>query len=384
VCRMPIVRHIRFHGRGGEGVKLASRIVSRAAFLAGRVVQDSPLYGAERRGAPVVAFTRVSDQPILERGYIDIPDAVVVIDASLLAHPGAEVLHGLEAHSLVLVNSTHTADELGAQHRIAGRVVALDVSSIALELLGQHVLSAPIAGFTVKATDLAAWDVLAQAVRVELGEIGLPAALVERNLAATRRAFDAAPAPGLRERQAGDVPLRSLADLERPSDQRERTIEQTPAAGPDLERSSGQRERTIEEPPAAGPAGPDLERSSDQRERTIEETLAAGPPAAGPPTAGPAGPFTLPHLPARFAAPSIDVAATSALRTTEGWRVFRPEIELAHCTRCFICFVLCPEGAIELDEQHYPVVDYAHCKGCLVCVTECPPKAITEVREAAA
>jgi pyruvate ferredoxin oxidoreductase delta subunit len=172
--------------------------------------------------------------------------------------------------------------------------------------------------------------------------------------------------------------------LERPSDQRERTIEQTPAAGPDLERSSGQRERTIEEPPAAGPAGPDLERSSDQRERTIEETLAAGPPAAGPPTAGPAGPFTLPHLPARFAAPSIDVAATSALRTTEGWRVFRPEIELAHCTRCFICFVLCPEGAIELDEQHYPVVDYAHCKGCLVCVTECPPKAITEVREAAA
>jgi len=107
----------------------------------------------------------------------------------------------------------------------------------------------------------------------------------------------------------------------------------------------------------------------------LERDAVAAPP--------PDLPFTMPHLPARFSAPSIDVAATSRLRTTEGWRVFRPEIELARCTRCFLCFVLCPEGAIELDAQHYPVVDYAHCKGCLVCVTECPPKAIAEVREAA-
>jgi pyruvate ferredoxin oxidoreductase gamma subunit len=300
-----MVRHIRFHGRGGEGVKLASRIVSRAAFFAGSVVQDSPLYGAERRGAPVVAFTRVSDQPILERGYIDAPDAVVVIDASLLTHPGAAVPQGLDTHSLLLVNSTHTADDLCAQHQIAGRVVTLDVSSIALELLGQHILSAPIAGFVAKATGVAAWDVLDQAVRLELGEIGLSVALIERNVEATRRAFDASPAPGFLDRLVVEAPL-------------------------------------------------------------------------------PEPPFTLPRFPARFAAPSIDVAATSALRTTEGWRLFRPEIELERCTRCFICFVLCPEGAIELDAQHYPVIDYAHCKGCLVCVAECPPQVITAVREAAA
>ncbi len=302
---MPTVRHIRFHGRGGEGVKLASRIVSRAAFCGGSVVQDSPLYGAERRGAPVVAFTRVSDQPILERGSIDSPDAVVVIDASLLAHPGAAVLHGLDPHSLLVVNSVHTADDLRAQHAIVGRVVTLDVSGIALELLGQHVLSAVVAGFAIKATGVAAWDVLVEAVRLELGEIGLPAALIERNLEATRRAFDTAPALGFLDR---------------------------------------------------GVAG----------------TATGGPP------------FTLPRLPARWASPSIEVAATSALRTTEGWRILRPEIRLEHCTRCCICFVLCPEGAIELDAQSYPVVDYAHCKGCLVCVTECPPKAVTALRAAAA
>lgn len=302
---MPTVRHIRFHGRGGEGVKLASRIVSRAAFLAGNVVQDSPLYGAERRGAPVVASARVSDQPILERGYIDIPDAVAVMDASLLGHADAAVLRGVDAHSLVLVNTTHSADELRLQQHIAGRVVTLDVTSIALAVLGQHVLSAPMAGLVAKATGIAAWAVLAEAVRVELEEIGVPAPLIDSNLVATRQAFDAVAAVGLLAPCAVD----------------------------------------------AAPAGEAV---------------------------------TVPHLTARFAAPSIEVAATSALRSTEGWRVFRPEIELAQCTRCFICFVLCPEGAIELDEQHYPVVDYAHCKGCLVCVTECPPKAISEVREAVA
>jgi len=84
------------------------------------------------------------------------------------------------------------------------------------------------------------------------------------------------------------------------------------------------------------------------------------------------------------AAPSTSGAATSALRTTEGWRVYRPVIDLPRCTRCFLCFVLCPEAAIRLDQQHYPIIDYEHCKGCLVCVTECPPHAIEQVREAAA
>jgi pyruvate ferredoxin oxidoreductase gamma subunit len=95
-------------------------------------------------------------------------------------------------------------------------------------------------------------------------------------------------------------------------------------------------------------------------------------------------PFVLPRLPARIAAPSIDAEATSALRTMAGWRVYRPVIELGRCTRCLLCFVLCPEGAIHLDADNYPVVDYDHCKGCLVCVTECPPKAVSETREQAA
>jgi len=65
---------VRFHGRGGQGIKTASQILGTAAFLSGFQSQDFPLYGAERRGAPIVAFTRINKTPILERGPISIPD----------------------------------------------------------------------------------------------------------------------------------------------------------------------------------------------------------------------------------------------------------------------------------------------------------------------
>ena len=82
--------------------------------------------------------------------------------------------------------------------------------------------------------------------------------------------------------------------------------------------------------------------------------------------------------------PAIEAPGTSSLRRTSGWRAYRPQINLSHCSRCFLCFALCPDGAIYLDEEHYPWVDYKHCKGCLVCVHECPAEAIREIREAVA
>ena len=75
---------VRFHGRGGQGAKIASRILGRSGLLAGLYAQDFALFGAERRGAPVVSFTRVSETPIDQRGYIEEPDLVVVMDGSLL------------------------------------------------------------------------------------------------------------------------------------------------------------------------------------------------------------------------------------------------------------------------------------------------------------
>jgi pyruvate ferredoxin oxidoreductase gamma subunit len=300
-----MVHHIRFHGRGGEGVKLASRIVSRALFLGGLTVQDSPLYGAERRGSPVVAFTRFSEGPIHERGYIEQPDLAVLLDPSLLDHPEAAVLAGLTETSLLLINSAHPADEIKGRHDTAAQVISLDVTSVALAVLGHPLLSAPIAGLAAKAAQLAPWTQLAEAVQIELAAVGLGPEVIERNLQATQQVYQAAPAIGL------SAPRRP-----------------EPRPGHAL--------------------------------------------------------FVVPRLPTPRAAPVIEVEATSQLRTTAGWRVFRPVLDRRLCTRCFLCFALCPDGAIQLDADNYPVIDYDHCKGCLVCMAECPPHAISELREDAA
>jgi len=305
IVGMAALQRVRFHGRGGEGVKQASHIVARALFLSGLNVQDAPLYGAERRGAPVMAFVRFGEQPVRERGYIVDPDVIVICNDSLLHLADAAVLAGLDPGGLVLINSARSADDLRRAHGIAAAVLCRDVSAIALRHLGQHLLSAPMAAFALKASGRVSWGQVARAVEIELAEAGLAPAAIERNLAAARETFDSVGAVGF------------------------------PA-------------------PRAQAA------------------------------AGPLPVFVLPRLPARAAAPSIAAAATSALRTTEGWRVYRPVIHRQRCTRCFLCFALCPEGAIQLDAEHWPVVDYAHCKGCLVCASECPTGTIESVREDAA
>lgn len=94
---------IRFHGRGGQGMKTASRILGTTFFLAGYEVQDSPRYGAERRGAPMTAYVRACREPIFERGVITHPDLVVVADQSLLSLPLAGVFQGLTEDTVLLL-----------------------------------------------------------------------------------------------------------------------------------------------------------------------------------------------------------------------------------------------------------------------------------------
>jgi len=100
---------IRFHGRGGQGVKTASQILSSALFLEGFEVQDAPRYGAERRGAPIFAYVRADRAPINERGVIARPGLVVVVDETLVAMPAAGVLQGVDADSVILIHGDASA-----------------------------------------------------------------------------------------------------------------------------------------------------------------------------------------------------------------------------------------------------------------------------------
>src|SRR6516225_6940326 len=105
---------IRFHGRGGQGMKTASRIVGTAAFREGYFAQDSPVYGAERRGAPMIAFTRFDSQSILERGAVTMPDLIVIADASLLDDPLVRPLQGLLPNGIVLLNAARLSHSMAA------------------------------------------------------------------------------------------------------------------------------------------------------------------------------------------------------------------------------------------------------------------------------
>jgi 2-oxoacid:acceptor oxidoreductase gamma subunit (pyruvate/2-ketoisovalerate family) len=93
---------VRFHGRGGQGVVVASEVLARAAFKMGFEVSSFPFFGVERRGAHVTAFARIDKKPIRVKSSIYEPDYVVVLDNSLLK--GVDVLEGLKDGGRVLLN----------------------------------------------------------------------------------------------------------------------------------------------------------------------------------------------------------------------------------------------------------------------------------------
>jgi len=116
---------IRFHGRGGQGIKTASRILGSAFFAEGFEVQDAPRYGAERRGAPIFAYVRADREPIDERGPIDAPDIVVVADDSLIQVPAAGVMAGLGESCILLIASSETPEVWRQRLGVSGRILTL-------------------------------------------------------------------------------------------------------------------------------------------------------------------------------------------------------------------------------------------------------------------
>lgn len=182
---------IRFHGRGGQGAKTASRIAGTAAFLEGYHAQDSPIYGAERRGAPVSAFTRIAKEPIHERGLISRPDIVIVADASLIEDPAARVLDGVDQRTVVFVNSPFGAEQFQAQTPIPGQLVTMNLNEMALQHFGKRgAISALLGAVACRLAGLRRESVR-EAVARELAELGLAPSVVESNQVLAFRCYDA-------------------------------------------------------------------------------------------------------------------------------------------------------------------------------------------------
>jgi len=171
---------VRFHGRGGQGAKTASRMLGDAAFIDGYYTQDFPIYGAERRGAPVVAFTRMSREDITERGFIFSPDISAVMDDSLITDVLANPFAGLRKGGVAVVNTTKPGGSFLAD-RSDVTVVAVDLTGLALKIIGRAVPSSGIAAAVARITGLSR-DATLTAISDEMRDIGLSDELVKKNV----------------------------------------------------------------------------------------------------------------------------------------------------------------------------------------------------------
>ncbi len=136
---------ITFYGRGGQGAVTAADLLASAAFKSGNEgVQTFPLFGAERRGAPVKAFARISDKEIYVRSQVYEPDIVIVLDTGIM--DVVDVTAGLKKDGTIILNTPRSPDELDMPFRLA----TVDATSIAIErnikVGGIPVVNTPIIG----------------------------------------------------------------------------------------------------------------------------------------------------------------------------------------------------------------------------------------------
>jgi 2-oxoisovalerate ferredoxin oxidoreductase gamma subunit len=167
-----------FHGRGGQGAVTAARLLAEAAFNEGKYCQAFPSFGAERRGAPVLAFTRIDNRPIRIRTLVYEPNYVVVLDPTLLEV--INVAAGLKRGGLVVVNAKEVPEELKAV-----KVATVDATAIALEFLGSPITNTAMLGAFARATKLVS---LNSVVKVIEGYFG--GKLAEKNVAAVKAAYE--------------------------------------------------------------------------------------------------------------------------------------------------------------------------------------------------
>jgi pyruvate ferredoxin oxidoreductase gamma subunit len=175
---------IRFHGRGGHGIKTGARILGSAFFAEGFEVQDAPRYGAERRGAPIDASVRAARAPIRERGALAAPDLVVVADETLVPIAAAGVLAGLDAHGWLLIRSAAPAATWRERLARPGRVLSFPPA--AEDHAELPFLGAVCAAAAARLVGVIGWPALADALAREVAGFGA----LDENLARARETWE--------------------------------------------------------------------------------------------------------------------------------------------------------------------------------------------------
>ncbi|NMB73546.1 MAG: pyruvate synthase [Myxococcales bacterium] len=172
---------IRFHGRGGQGAVTSAELLALSAIADGKSAQAFPSFGPERRGAPVIAFARISESPIRNRTAIQEPNLVIVLDPSLLRL--VKVDAGLQPGGTVVINSQKDAATIRKETGISARLVTVDANRIAREEIGRVITNTTMLGAALAAQPLVPVERLEKELKGRFGRIA------ERNINAFRRAM---------------------------------------------------------------------------------------------------------------------------------------------------------------------------------------------------
>ena len=351
---------VLWHGRGGQGAFTAARLLGAAASLAdGRYALAFPSFGPERRGAPMRAFTKLSDAPIGDRSAITQADYVIYLDDTLLGEGWEDEL---KPGGVVLINSVQTFDD--------NRILAIDADGISADILGRPIPNTVFLGALSALCDQLKREDVQEAIRQYM-----PEKLHAKNSAIVDAAFHQVVECVDETVSAAHHPVQSVSATSCPERSAQREVE-----GPRAATAEARAVGTVEDP-----STPHL-RCSAQDDKPVRPSV---------------------HIPTLR---TDELDPTSYARTTcfeagylvaknAGWRNIRPVVDLSACTGCLQCYLYCPDGTIykvpsacqsaetladviqPARNQTFVAIDYDFCKGCGICARMCKFGAIAMISE---
>ncbi|MEK6570827.1 MAG: 2-oxoacid:acceptor oxidoreductase family protein [Bacteroidota bacterium] len=179
---------IRWHGRGGQGVKTAAMLFAETAIEEGKYAQGSPEYGPERMGAPTKGYTRISSQTILSHSSITEPDVVIVLDPTLLENP--EIVEGIPDNGILIVNTSKSPGEIRKELNLVGRrIFTVNGTQLALDTLGKAIPNTVMLGALIRVSKVFDLATMEKNI-VKKFEKKYNEQVADMNIRAIRRAYE--------------------------------------------------------------------------------------------------------------------------------------------------------------------------------------------------
>jgi len=173
----------RWHGRGGQGAWTASELLARAAIHEGKYIQSFPEFGPERMGAPVKAYTRISDKPINLHCAVYNPNLAIVMDPTLLAT--VPVTDGLNEEGILIVNTSKEPKKMKKELKMMeGTVWTVPATDIAMRILGRFITNTAMLGVVARATEVVKMESIEKAVKERFS-----GPIAEKNMGVIKEAY---------------------------------------------------------------------------------------------------------------------------------------------------------------------------------------------------